>query len=136
MMRVIVVHLHALSARLHFWVMEKEGVASTCLPRPLSPLSVMHTEHQPDTPVPHVAQMIRPTAEILGLKSEQLSVASPLLGWVEEPGRWTPVALLRIDGDNLPALEGGRFITLMELLQVPVTERLLMRAAYETLLGD
>lgn len=136
MMRVMVVHLHALSARLHFWVVDREGGASACMPRPLSPLSSLHTDHQPDTAVPHAAQMIKPTAELLGLNSEQLEVASPLLGWVEEPGRWTPVALLRIAGDDLPPLEGGRFITLLELLQVPLTERLLMRAAYEALLGD
>ncbi len=136
MMRVMVVHLHAVSARLHFWVVEYDNSASTCLPRPLSPLSTLHTDYQPDSPVPHVAQMIKPTAEALGLKAEQLMVAEPLLGWVEEPGSYTPVALLRIAGDDLPALQGGRFITLMELLEVPVTERLLMRQAYEALLGD
>lgn len=136
MMRAIVVHLHALSARLHFWVVDYDSGTSACLPQPLSPLSQLHTEHQPEAPVPHAAQMIRPVAELLGLEPEQLSVASALLGWVEEPGAWTPVALLRIAGDELPRLPNGRFITLMELLEVPVTERLLMRAAYEALLGD
>ncbi|WP_432698487.1 hypothetical protein ACQUQP_09145 [Marinobacterium sp. YM272] len=136
MMRVMVVHLHAVSARLHFWVQDAEQGTSACLPRPLSPLSILHTDYQPQMPVPLAVQLLEPAAQRLGLKAEQLSVASPLLGWVEEPRQWTPVALLRIAGDDLPALPAGRFITLMELLQVPVTERLLMRQAYEALLGD
>ncbi|KEA62601.1 hypothetical protein ADIMK_3073 [Marinobacterium lacunae] len=135
-MRVIVAHLHALSARLHFWMVDYDGRPSVCLPRPLSDLSTLHHDHKPTRPIPHPAQMIRPVAAQLGLAPEQLSVASSQLGWVEQPGEWVPVALLRINGDTLPDMAGGRFITLMELLQVPVTERLLLRSAYEALLGD
>lgn len=135
-MRVIVAHLHAISARLHFWMMEYDGGPSVCLPQPLAKLSILHDAHPSSDPVPHPAQMLRPVAEQIGLKPEQLSVASAMLGWVEQPGEWTPVSLLRINGDQLPHLEGGRFITLMDLLQLPVTERLLLRNAYEALLGD
>ncbi|GGB94567.1 hypothetical protein GCM10011352_20790 [Marinobacterium zhoushanense] len=135
-MRVIVAHLHAISARLHFWMVEYDSGHSVCLPKPLAKLSTLHDDHEPSAPFPHPAQMLRPVAELIGLKPEQLSVASAMLGWVEQPGEWSPVALLRIDGDQLPSLEGGRFITLMELLQLPLTERLLLRNAYEALLGD
>lgn len=135
-MRVIVAHLHALSARLHFWMMEYDNSCSVCLPKPLAALSTLHDDHEPIGPVIHPAQMIRPIAEQIGLAPDQLSVASASLGWVEQPGEWVPIALLRINGDQLPSLSGGRFITLMELLQLPVTERLLLRNAYEALLGD
>ncbi|MBV1789717.1 hypothetical protein KQ940_16810 [Marinobacterium sp. D7] len=135
-MRVIVAHLHAISARLHFWLVEYDTGPSVCLPTPLAKLSILHDDHEPTNLVPHPAQMVRAIAELIGLKPEQLSVASATLGWVEQPGEWTPVALLRINGDQLPNLEGGRFITLMDLLQLPITERLLLRNAYEALLGD
>ncbi|MBS99347.1 MAG: hypothetical protein CMI01_11805 [Oceanospirillaceae bacterium] len=134
-MRVIVAHLHTLSARLHFWMVEYAEGCSVCLPKPLAPLSTLHTDHEPTEAVPHPAQMIRPIAERLGLEPEDLSVASASLGWVESPGEWAPVALLRIDGDQLPELEGGTFISLMDLLKVPITERMLLREAYEALLG-
>lgn len=134
-MRVIVAHLHPVSARLHFCTVCYDGQPSVCLPQPLSPLSTLHEVHLPQGALIHPAQMIRPTAERLGLEPDTLSVASALLGWVESPGEWIPVALLRIGGSRLPQLAGGRFITLLDLLQLPVTERLLLRKAYEVLLG-
>lgn len=133
-MRVIVAHLHAISARLHFCTVVHGEQSSVCLPQPLAPLSTFHEHHQPRQALPHPAQLIRPAAAQLGLEADVLSVASPLLGWVESPGEWVPVALLRIKGNDLPQLTGARFITLMDLLQLPVVERLLLRKAYEALL--
>ncbi len=138
-MRAIVAHLHAVSARLHFWMVDYPEGSSVCLPRPLVKLSALHDalheDRLPFQAVPHPAQLLRPIAQRLELPLERLSVVS-VLGWVEMPGEWTQVVLLRIEGNDLPALHGGRFITLMELLQVPITERLLLRKAYEALLGD
>lgn len=135
-MRVIVAHLHPVSARLHFWMVSYSGQPSVCLPQPLSPLSTLHDDApEPQSALLHPAQMIRPVAELLGLEPRALNVVRAVLGWVESPGEWIPISLLRIEGEHLPALTGGRFITLMELLQLPVTERMLLRKAYETLLG-
>lgn len=136
-LKVILVHLNPMSARLSFWIDTSLSQATGCLPNGFPALATLIEGEPPTSVTPHPAAYLNAIGEYLGLADSLLEVACPELAWVETPDTPVPVALLRIMTTDLPQPKpSGRFISLMELRQVPVVERLLLKKAYEFLLGD
>ncbi|WP_299200597.1 hypothetical protein [uncultured Amphritea sp.] len=137
-LKIILVHLNPLSARLSFWIDRSEPQAFGCLPNGLPALAALiDAGETPATVIPHPAAHLQKLAEYLGVDATLLEVVTPELAWIETPDVPLPVALVRIMTTDLPQPKAnGGFISLMELLKVPVVERLLFKKAYECLLGD
>ena len=136
-LKVVLVHLNPMSARLSFWIDTSSSQATGCLPNGFSPLAALIEGEVPNSVIPHPAAYLNAIGEYLGIEDRLLEIASPELAWVETPDSPVPVALLRIMTTDLPQPKAsGRFISLMELRLVPVVERLLLKKAYEFLLGD
>lgn len=134
--RALLVHLNPLSARLHFYVAPNGDSESVILPQALPALASFQKASPEDVAIPHPAALPGQIAEQLGIDASLLHIEAATLGWAEIPGGWVNITLLRAMTTDLPEIKEGRFIGLMDLLAVPVPERLIMRAAYEVLLGD
>ena len=136
-LKIILVHLNPVSARLSFWIDNAQPQAIGCLPDGLPALASLIEGDSPISVTPHPAPHLIQLAAYLGIDAASLEVVSPALAWVETPEAPIPVALVRVMTTDLPQPQAsGCFISLMELLKVPVVERLLFRKAYECLLGD
>ena len=136
-LKFILVHLNPLSARLHFLVSNEADQATACLPEALDPLATLDISHETLPPAPHTALPLNELAHQIGLDVNHLELVTPLLAWVETPKNLTAIALVKLATQEPPALTiESKYITLMELLQVPVIDRLLFKKAYETLIGD
>lgn len=136
-LKMLLVHLNPISARLSFWIDRSAPQAFGCLPDGLPALASIIEGDTSAAIIPHPAPYLNAVANGLGIDSALLEVVSPAIAWVETPDGPVAVALVRIMTTDLPeiAAEGG-FISLLELLKVPVVERLVFRKAYECLLGD
>lgn len=136
-LKFILVHLNPLSARLHFLVSLENKQATACLPSSLDPLATLDISHEKLPPAPHVALPLKQLAEKLCVDVNCLEVVTPLLSWVETPKNLTAIALVKLNTPEPPQLNiECNYITLMELLKVPVIDRLLFKKSYEILLGD
>ncbi len=136
-LNIILVHLNPISARLSFWIDRSTPQAFGCLPDGLPALASIIEGDMSSTVTPHPASSLRDIADYLGIDRALLEVVSPAIAWVETPDTPVAIALVRIMTTDLPEVDAeGSFISLLELLKVPVVERLLFRKAYECLLGD
>lgn len=76
-------------------------------------------------------------ANRLAIDEQQLEVVTPNLCWIEMPREWLQVALVRVMTEELPELvPTGQFISIMDILDIPEHERIILRYGYEALLGD
>ncbi|SEQ47401.1 hypothetical protein SAMN03080615_01586 [Amphritea atlantica] len=136
-LKIILVHLNPISARLSFWIDCSTPQPFGCLPGGLPALTSLIEAEQPQAVTPHPARHLSQLAEYLGVDEALLQVVSPTLAWVDTAQQPVAVSLVRITTTDLPQPQAnGTFISLLELLKVPVVERLLFRKAYECLLGD
>lgn len=137
MPRVILVHLNPLSARLHFWVAQLDTGLTACLFNGIPSLSMVHQQAPPAAVHVHPAAYLADLSTWLGCDADALQLVEPQMAWVEMPGSWVPVSLVRVMTQDLPQfVQPGRFISLMDIMEIPQQERVLFRYAYEALLGD
>jgi hypothetical protein len=137
--RIIFFHKHGTSARTRFLRFEDDTV---CAFAPLPELSAVFEEL--DTPPQpavesHPAMLLKKGAERLSLPGSALELEGEYNMWVDAPGGAIRVLLVRFTDIDPPfeAAEaiGARFIDLTQARDLPGAELLLLRKAYEVILG-
>lgn len=137
--RIIFFHKHPTSARTRFLLFDS---GSICAFSPLPDLAQMVESGGAGTDsvvVDHPASIIRVAAEHLNIEREGLSWEPEFEARVDIPGGSIPILLCRFTGIDPPfaAAEalGACFIDLTEARSLKEVELLLLRRAYEVILG-
>ena len=137
--RIIFFHKHGTSARTRFLRFTDDTV---CGFAPLPQLSaIMEEGYIPKQPAveAHPATMLQQGAQRLQLDRTVLALETQYNEWVDAPGGAIRILLARFTAIDPPfeAAEalGARFIDLTEARDLPSVELLLLRKAYEVILG-
>ncbi len=137
--RVIFIHKHPTSARTRFLQFKDRTV---CGFSPLPKLSQMLAYEEDDrkpTVAMHPAVIKRCATQQLALPENAVELVPQYNMWVDTPGGAIRIHLVSFSAIDPPfaAAEaiGGNFIDLIEARNLPETELLLLRKAYEVLLG-
>jgi hypothetical protein len=133
--RLILIHKQATSGRLRFLRLPA-GVV--CF-EPLPPLSGLRDEDYLAPVASHPAAQVRQAEERLGLPSGSIAAEAEFQAWVDTPEGDVPVLLAAFTSQDPPfkAAEclDGKFIAITEARALPLVELLLLRRAYEYVLG-
>jgi len=137
--RIIFFHKHPTSARTRFLRFESNSI---CAFSPLPDLAqLIESDEAVEKPVivEHPAFLIREAAEHLDIERETIEWEPQFNRMVDIPGGPIRILLFRFTAIDPPftAVEaiGGRFIDLTEARGLPEVELLLLRRAYEVILG-
>ena len=134
--RIIFVHKHGTSARTRFLRFSGNTV---CGFEPLPKLSQLLDTASRSVIATHPAQFLKEAAGRLGLPVKSLEWEPEFNLWVDIPGGPVRILLFRFLEIDPPfaAAEaiGGCFIDLTEARDLPNVELLLLRRAYEVILG-
>jgi len=137
--RIILFHKHGTSARTRFLRFADDTV---CAFAPLPPLAqvIDETVEVPHPQVEcHPAMKLKEAAERLQLPLEMFELESEYCMWVDASGGAIRILLVRLTSIDPPfeAAEtiGGQFIDLTQARDLPSVELLLLRRAYEVVLG-
>lgn len=137
--RIIFFHKHGTSARTRFLCFAEDTV---CGFAPLPQLAQIRDDivNPPSPQVEtHPAMLLKEAAERLALPPSSLELEPEYNMWVDIPGGPARVLLARFTDidppfSNAEAL-GARFIDLTQARHLPEVELLLLRRAYEVILG-
>ncbi len=133
--RLILFHKQATSGRLRFFCLP-DGVLAFA---PLPALATLRDEDYVPTVHTHPAAVLRTAAERLGLADGAIEPEAEFQAWVDTPAGDVPVLLAAFTGIDPPfALaeqQQARFIAITESRPLSEVERLLLRRAYEHVLG-
>lgn len=137
--RIVLFHKHGTSARTRFLCLPDNTVCGFA-PLPKLAQIVNITDKPPVFPVEsHPAMLLKEAAERLDLPSSALELEPEYGMWVAVPGGLIRILLARFTSIDPPfaAAEatGAHFIDLTEARHLPEVELLLLRRAYEVVLG-
>lgn len=137
--RIILFHKHGTSARTRFLRFADNTVCGFApLPQLAAIIDDADTPPQPQVET-HPAMKLKEAAERLQLPATALELESEFNMWVDAPGGAIRILLVRLMDIDPPfdAAEalGARFIDLTEARDLPAVELLLLRRAYEVVLG-
>lgn len=137
--RIILFHKHGTSARTRFLRLAENSVCGfTPLPTLAQVMDELDTPPNPPVET-HPAIKIKEAAEYLQLPLSAFELESEYTMWVDAPGGAIRVLLVRLTDIDPPfdAAEaiGARFIDLTQARDLPAVELLLLRKAYEVVLG-
>jgi hypothetical protein len=137
--RIIFFHKHGTSARTRFLRFADDTV---CAFAPLPQLAAIIDESamsQPPGIESHPALMLKEGRQRLQMPERAFEVEGEYRVWVDAPGGAIRVLLVRFTGIDPPfeaaAAIGARFIDLTQARDLPALELLLLRRAYEVILG-
>lgn len=133
--RLILLHKQATSGRVRFLRMAGSVLAFSPLPTP----AVLREEAAAPNVQCHPGAAVREAAVALGLDEAAIAAEAGFQAWVTTPQGELPVLLAcftTLDPPFAPVEQrGGRFIQLTDARDLPEVERLLLRRAYEHVLG-
>ncbi len=137
--RIIFFHKHGTSARTRFLRFADDTVCGFApLPKLVQLIDKADKLSQPPVET-HPAVLLKQGAERLQLPASALELEGEYTMWVDVPGGAIRVLLVRFNDIDPPfaAAEalGARFIDLTEARDLPGVELLLLRRAYEVILG-
>jgi len=134
--RLIMYHVNNNSARLRFL---KLAGGNICGFDPLPKLSSLLDEEPETKLAQHPAVFAREAADRLGLSSDKLEIEGEYRAWVDVPNGAIQVFLARFTGIDPPfaaaEAHGAEFVELPQARNQPPTELLLLRKAYELVMG-
>jgi hypothetical protein len=133
--RLILLHKQATSGRVRFLRMAGSVLAFSPLPVP----AVLRDEAAVPNVQCHPGAAVREAEVLFGLEEGSIAAEAGFQAWVDAPSGDLPVLLACFTTLDPPfaAVErrGGRFIQLTDTRDLPEVERLLLRRAYEHVLG-
>ena len=133
--RLLLLHKQSTSGRVRFLCLSSGVLAFT----PLPPLAALRDEGYSPTVNVHPTAVVREAEARLGLPEGAIEPEAEFQAWVDTPAGDVPVLLGLFAGIDPPfeAAERihGRFIAITESRQLTDVERLLLRRAYEQVLG-
>lgn len=133
--RLILLHKQSTSARVRFFCMTSGILAFA----PLPPLAALRDADYSPTVQCHPTAVVREAELRLGLPEGAIEPVPEFAAWVDTPEGEVPVLLGAFTGIDPPfaAAErtSSRFIAITEARQLSEIERLLLRRAYEYVLG-
>ena len=133
--RLILLHKQSTSARVRFFCLSSGIVAFS----PLPPLAALREADYSPTVQYHPTAAMREAEARLGLAEGAIEPVPEFAAWVDTPDGDVPVLLGAFTGIDPPfeAAErtSSRFIAITEARQLSEIERLLLRRAYEHVLG-
>jgi hypothetical protein len=133
--RVILYHKQATSARTRFLKLDHNSV---CLFQPI-PMPAALLESEPPNTVNHPAAILRDAEKQFDFPPDSLKAEGEYRQTVEVPGGAIQIILAAITTVDPPfdvaEKMGGRFIDLTQARGLPEIELLLLRSAYELVLG-
>lgn len=134
--RLIMYHVHSSSSRLRFL---KLAGGNICGFDPLPKLSSLLDEEPQGKLAQHPAAFAKEAAENLGLSADDLEIEGEYRAWVDVPNGPVQVFLARFTGIDPPfaaaEAHGAEFVELPQARNLPPTELLLLRKAYELVIG-
>jgi len=137
--RIILFHKHGTSARTRFL---RFADSTVCAFAPLPALAQVIDETVKVLPPAvecHPAMKLKQAAETLQLPAEMFELESEYTMWVDAPGEAIRILLVRLTSIDPPfdAADaiGANFIDLTQARDLPTVELLLLRRAYEVILG-
>lgn len=129
-------HVQSTSARLRFL---KLAGGNICGFDPLPKLSSLLDEEPQGKLAQHPAAFAKEAAARLGLTSDDLEIEGEYRAWVDVPNGAIQVFLARFTSIDPPfeaaAAHGAEFVELPQARNLPPTELLLLRKAYELVIG-
>lgn len=133
--RLILIHKQSTSGRVRFLCLSSGIVAFS----PLPPLAALRDEDYSPKIQFHPTAVVREAEVHLGLPEGAIEPVADFSAWVDTPEGDVPVLLAAFTGIDPPfaAAErtSSRFISMTESRQLSEVERLLLRRAYEHVLG-
>jgi hypothetical protein len=133
--RIILYHKQATSARMRFLKLESNSV---CLFDPI-PMPAALLDREPTNTVNHPAAILRQAERRFDFPPDCLKAEADFRQTVEVPGGAIQIMLAAIKTMDPPfeaaEQKGGSFIDLTQARGLPEIELLLLRSAYELVLG-
>lgn len=136
-LRFIIYHKQSTSARTLF--LRWDATGSVLTPSPLPQLSLLVEDAPPPLSTIHPATLASRLAETLGLTADFLEVETDYHAQVETPSGLITIYLARFTTIDPPrqwsSAAGGNFCAITELRGGHLAEMMLLRQAYEHVLG-